>query len=192
MAQEQPDLFPSLAAGQSPEILWIGCADSRCPETSFLALRPGDVFVHRNIANVIQHNDLNSASVIEYAVAHLKVSHIIVCGHTHCGGVAAALGNKKLGLLDAWLMPLRRLREENLETLTALPHAEAALKLTELNVAATLRVLKEKNSIQEAIQERGLKLHGAIYDVGSGRMRELNVEESGDAVSARLAAFKTA
>lgn len=146
--------------------------------------------MHRNIANVIQHSDLSSGAVIEFAVAHLKVKQIFVCGHTSCGGVAAALANNKLGVLDTWLMPLRRLREENLKMLTSLPHNEAAVKLSEINVVEGVRVLKEKSSVLDAIQERGLEVHGVIYDVGSGKVREVDTKEPEDAVSTRLTAFK--
>lgn len=190
-AQEYPDLFPKLASGQHPEILWIGCSDSRCPETTILGLQLGDVFVHRNIANVMHPGDLNAAAVIEYAVAHLKVKHIVLCGHTSCGGVQAALANKKLGLIDTWLLPLRRLREQNLELLQSLPPKEAALKLVEMNVLQGVRTLKENSVVLDAIEERGLKLHGLVYDVGSGTLRELETSEPEEVVKARRAAFKT-
>jgi carbonic anhydrase len=190
-AREHPDLFPTLAKGQSPQILWIGCSDSRCPETSLLGLQPGDVFVHRNIANVLHPGDLSSSAVIEYAVAHLRVQHVVLCGHTACGGVAAALGNKQLGVLDPWLLPLRQVRERNLELLQSLSPDDAALKLVELNVREGLNVIKQKGVVLNAIQERGLQVHGLIYDVGSGVLRELDTQESQDVTKARLAAFKT-
>ncbi|WEW60777.1 carbonic anhydrase [Emydomyces testavorans] len=189
--EEHPLLFPKLASGQHPEILWIGCADSRCPETTVLDLKPGDVFVHRNIANVVQHNDLSCASVVEYAVVYLKVKHIVLCGHTSCGGVAAALANKRLGLLDTWLMALRRLREENLDVFKNLDAKDAAVKLAEINVHNGLRVLKENSVVLDAMQERGLKLHGLMYDVGSGKLRELDTEEPLDVINRRLTAFRT-
>ncbi|KAK2732831.1 hypothetical protein FQN57_002473 [Myotisia sp. PD_48] len=188
---EQPELFPKLASGQHPEILWIGCSDSRCPETTVLGLQPGDIFVHRNIANVIQYNDISSATVIEFAVVYLKVKHIIICGHTSCGGISAALANKKLGLLDTWLMPLRRLREQNMDTLQHLDLKDAAVKLAEINVLQGMRILKENSAVLDAIQERGLKLHGVIYDVASGKLRELECDEPLDVISKRIASFKT-
>jgi len=190
-AEDYPELFPELAERQRPEILWIGCSDSRCPETMILGLQPGDVFVHRNIANIIQHNDLSSACVIEYAVVHLRVKHIVVCGHTSCGGVAAALSNKKLGLLDSWLMPLRQMRDQNLHILNPIDPKDAALKLAEINVRHGLRTLSENNVVLDAMQERGLRLHGVLYDVGSGMLRELDTEDPLETISARLAAFKT-
>ncbi|KAH8697634.1 carbonic anhydrase [Talaromyces proteolyticus] len=191
-ASTYPDNFPALATGQQPEILWIGCSDSRCPETTILGLNPGDVFVHRNIANVIHYSDLSSACVIEYAVAHLKVKHIVVCGHTACGGVNAALGNAKLGNLDAWLLPLRRLRQQNLEALQGLEPAEAVVKLAELNVLDGVSKLKETSVVIDAIETRGLTVQGVIYDVASGLLRTIGGNESQDSLKARLTAFKTA
>lgn len=190
-SKEYPELFPALASGQHPEILWIGCSDSRCPETTILGLQPGDVFVHRNIANIMHPSDLNSGAVIEYAVEHLKVKHIVLCGHTSCGGVAAALANQKLGLIDAWLLPLRKLREQNVELLQSLSPKEASLKLSELNVYYGVRTLKENHVVLDAIQERGLKIHGLVYDVGSGTLRELDTSEPEPVIKARLAAYKT-
>lgn len=190
-AREHPDLFPTLAAGQKPEILWLGCSDSRCPETSMMGLQPGEVFVHRNIANILHPGDLSSGAVIEYAVQHLRVKHIVVCGHTSCGGVAAAMGNKQLGILDPWLLPLRRVRERNIALLQSLPADEAALKLVELNVRESVNVVCQKNVVLQAIQERGLQVHGTIYDVATGILRELDTTETDEAVKDRLIAFKT-
>ncbi|KLJ07210.1 carbonic anhydrase [Blastomyces silverae] len=190
-AKDDPALFPKLATGQHPEILWIGCSDSRCPETAILGLQPGDVFVHRNIANVIHYNDMSSSSVIEYAVVYLQVKHIVLCGHTSCGGISAALANKRLGLLDTWLMPLRHLREQNLGLLNSLSPQEAAQKLAEINVRQGLRTLKENSVILDAIEERGLELHGVLYDVANGILRELDTDESKDVIRARIHSFKT-
>ncbi|KAJ5707134.1 hypothetical protein N7488_006935 [Penicillium malachiteum] len=190
-AREHPDLFPTLATGQQPQILWLGCSDSRCPETTLLGLQPGDVFVHRNIANILHPGDLSSGAVIEYAVEHLRVKHIVVCGHTACGGVAAAMGNKQLGILDPWLLPLRLVRERNLTLLQSLSPDEAALKLVELNVREGLDVVKQKGAVLSAIQERGLQVHGLIYDVGSGVLRELDTQDSEEVIRSRLTAFAT-
>lgn len=190
-AREQPDLFPTLATGQKPQILWIGCSDSRCPETTLLGLKPGDVFVHRNIANILHAGDLSSGAVIEFAVKHLRVNHVVLCGHTACGGVAAALGNKQLGILDPWLLPLRQVRQRNLALLESLPAEEAALKLVELNVEDGLSVIKQKGVIIDAIRERGLQVHGLVYDVGSGVLRELDTQEPEEAIKARLTCFNT-
>jgi carbonic anhydrase len=192
VAESNPELFPTLAQGQHPEILWIGCSDSRCPETTILGLKPGDVFVHRNIANILTPTDLSSLSVIQYAVEYLRVKHIVVSGHTKCGGVAAAMGNKKLGLIDTWLLPLRALRRENLKLLESLEPDEAALKLVELNVRAGVKVVGENPLVIDAIAERDLQIHGNIYDVGSGQLKELDIKEDEETVRSRKTAFKMA
>ncbi|KAL4871660.1 hypothetical protein BDV12DRAFT_163525 [Aspergillus spectabilis] len=190
IAQEHPDFFGKLATGQQPEILWIGCSDSRCPETTLLGLKPGDVFVHRNIANILHPGDLSSSAVIEYSVRHLGVKHVVVCGHTKCGGVAAAMGNKQLGILDPWLLPLRQLREDHLDSLQSLPSEKAALKLVELNVLAGVKTVKQKSVVLEAMHQ-GLKVHGLVYDVGSGVLQELDTSESDEVVSKRFTSFQT-
>ncbi|PWY84816.1 carbonic anhydrase [Aspergillus heteromorphus CBS 117.55] len=189
-AQEDPLLFPTLANGQHPQILWIGCSDSRCPETTLLDLKPGDVFVHRNIANIIHATDLSSSAVIEYAVRHLRVKHVVLCGHTSCGGIAAALGNKPLGILDLWLLPLRQIRSQHLKELQGLKTEEASLRLVELNIQEGVRLLKQKDVILEAIETRGLQIHALIYDVACGVLRELASDEPEEAIKARLASFK--
>lgn len=148
------------------------------------------MFVHRNIANILHPADLSSSAVIEYAVDHLKVKHIVLCGHTSCGGVAAALGNKQLGILDPWLLPLRQIREEHLNVLRSLSPQEQGLKLSEWNVLAGVKILKQKSVVLEAIQERGLKIHGVIYDVASGMLSELETGEPEEVNKARLASFK--
>lgn len=190
LAELKPELFKKLGQGQSPEILWIGCADSRCPETTILGLQPGDIFCHRNIANILVPTDLNSLSVIQYAVQYLKVKHIIVCGHTSCGGIAAALANKKLGLIDTWLMPLRHLRAQNASMLEALSEKERGLKMVDLNVRRSVSVLLENPIVIENMVERGMQVHGVIYDVGSGELNELDITEDDDIVEARKKAFK--
>ncbi|KAL4752922.1 hypothetical protein BDW72DRAFT_191496 [Aspergillus terricola var. indicus] len=189
VAREKPDLFRKLSTGQHPEILWIGCSDSRCPETTLLGLNPGDVFVHRNIANILQPSDLSSTAVIEFAVRHLGVKHVVVCGHTKCGGASAVMANKKFGVLDSWLLPLRKLRDDNSDRLKSLPADEALLKLVELNVLAGVKTLKQKSVVAEAMQ-KGLKVHGLVYDVGSGVLEELDTSASDKAVKKRLTLFK--
>ncbi|KAF6237737.1 hypothetical protein HO173_003938 [Letharia columbiana] len=192
-ARDHPDLFPTLAAGQKPKILWLGCSDSRVPETTVLGLKPGDVFVHRNIANVLPPTDLSSQSVIAYALAHVKVQHVVVCGHTGCGGVNAALGNQKLGLIDAWLMPLRKLRAENRAAWdeAGLGEKEKALKLVEANVRQGVQTLKENAEVIDGMRERGVEVHGLVYDVGSGELRELEIEEGEQEGKKREEAFGT-
>ena len=173
-AKELPDLFPTLANGQHPEILWIGCSDSRCPETTLLGLNPGDVFAHRNIANVLHADDLSSSAVIEYAVEHLKVKHVVICGHSSCGGVAGVLSNQPLGILDSWLLPVRQIWQQNLALLESLSPADKAQKLSELNVLAGIKTVKAKGVVSEAIKHRGLQVHGLMYNVGSGTVKELD------------------
>lgn len=190
-SKEEPELMATLAVGQRPDILWIGCSDSRCPETTILGLKPGDVFVHRNIANILHAADLSSSAVIEYAVRHLRVKHIVVSGHTGCGGVAAAMGNKQLGILDPWLLPLRQIRQQNLKLLQSLSPEEASVKMAELNVHEGCKVLKQKSVVLEAIEERGLQIHGLIYEIGSGVLRQLDTNESEEEIKARLVSYKT-
>lgn len=178
-AQNDPQAFEQLTKGQWPEILWIGCADSRVPETTICSVRPGDIFVHRNIANCVHADDISSASVVEYAVAHVKVKKVVVCGHTKCGGANAALSDADLGTtLNTWLHPVRELRRKNKTELEKLPSDDArSVRLAELNVQASIDVLKQHPSIKKAISERGLTLHGVIYDLGAGQLRLL--EETG-------------
>lgn len=182
-SHQNPAYFEKLAAGQSPTILWLGCSDSRVPETTVLGLQPGDVFVHRNIANIVSPTDINSSAVIEYAVAHLKVKHIVLCGHTSCGGAAAALGDSRVGgVLDTWLTPLRRLKREHKAELEAITDAgKRAQRLAELNVAFGCETLMSNVVVEEAVNERGLRLHGVLFDIPSGRLIDLNVGNVKDA-----------
>ena len=155
--------------------VWLGCSDSRCPETTILGLQPGDVFVHRNIGNIISPTDINTSAVIEYAVAFLKVKHVVLCGHTSCGGSAAALGDSRIGgVLDTWITPLKALRRTHAEELEAIRDEKArAVRIAELNVEAGVDVLMSNLNIQEAVQDRGLEVHGCIFDIGSGRIKDL-------------------
>ena len=189
-ASQKPELFPTLAKGQSPSILWFGCSDSRVPENTLLDLDPGNVFSHRNIANVLPPTDINSQSVLAYAVEHLKVKHIVVCGHIGCGGVAAALANGKLGLLDTWLAPVRKLREENWHHWEHLKPEERAVRLVEANVHAGVRTVRENAVVIEGSHGWGLQVHGFVYDVGTGLLRELECREGKRAVEGREEAFE--
>ncbi|KAI1654822.1 carbonic anhydrase [Daldinia decipiens] len=174
---QNPDFFPKLASGQSPAILWLGCSDSRCPETTILGLQPGDVFVHRNIANIISPTDINTAAVIEYAVVHLKVKHVVLCGHSSCGGAAASLSDNRVGgVLDIWLTPLKAVRNAHKEELDSIADdKKRAVRVAELNVEAGVNVLMANASIQDAIAERGLQVHGTFFDIGTGRIRDLGI-----------------
>ena len=186
---ENPELFRSLATSQHPEILWIGCSDSRVPETTVLGLNPGDVFVHRNIANVVHPGDLSAAAVVTYGVAHLKVKHVVLCGHSNCGGAAAAMGNATLGVLDPWLLPLRTLRRQHLKAFDGLSPADSARKLVELNVRQGVQTLKENGSVIAAMRDRGLVVHGLVYEVATGELTELDVTEGTEDARGRTAAF---
>ena len=153
-------------------------------------MQPGDVFVHRNIANIVHPTDLSINAVIDYAVNHVKVKHVVLCGHTSCGGAAAALGNNKLGLIDTWLVPLRVLRKDNLKMLESLSPQEAIVKLAELNVQNGVKVLKENYSILDAMSSRGLEVHGLIYDIAKGELNEVETLEDDETTTTRQKAFK--
>ncbi|GAB1741733.1 hypothetical protein NU219Hw_g7145t1 [Hortaea werneckii] len=187
-----PSFFPTCAQGQAPRILWLGCSDSRAPETTLLGLKPGDVFTHRNIANILAPTDLSLLAVVEFAVFHLKVQHIVVCGHTSCGGVAGAMANGKLGgPLDIWLQPMRALREKHAEQLAKLDGADKMNHLAKLNVAAGVDVLKRIPTVIDAIRDRGLEVHGVLYDLGSGKLGEVEeCQEDEAAAKGREAAFE--
>ena len=180
-AETNPALFPALAAGQSPQVLWIGCSDSRVPETTVLDLMPGEVFVHRNIANQLPATDLSSLSVLQYAVEVLQVQHVIVCGHYGCGGVNAALANKKLGLIDSWLRGIREVRAKHEKELNALSPKEQSDKLSEYNVIEQVRSVLKNANVQEAIEDRGHEVHGWVYDIASGECKVLECPQDPDA-----------
>lgn len=161
--------------------MWIGCSDSRVPETTILGLQPGDVFVHRNVANIISPTDVNTAAVIEFAVAHLKVRHVVVCGHTSCGGAAAALRDSRLGgVLDTWLTPLKALRQQNHEQLDAIrDDKERVVRMAELNVEQGVKTLMANVTVTEHIRDRGLEVHGCLFDIATGRIRDLGFGTKG-------------
>lgn len=180
MQTARPSLFPTNGQGQSPQILWVGCSDSRVSEAC-LDLLPGEVFVHRNIANVMPNGDLNSLSVIQYAVEVLKVRHIIVCGHYDCGGVWASLTTKKLGLIDNWLKAIRDVKARNKHELDKIkdPHQKAN-RLVELNVVAQVHNIRRNDLVMDAVKNGDLDVHGVVYDVKSGLIKELDVPEDED------------
>ena len=170
------EYFESLSKQQSPKYLWIGCADSRVPANQILGLAPGEVFVHRNIANVVNHSDFNCLSVIEYAVRYLQVEHIIVCGHYGCGGVQAAMQNNRLGLIDNWLRHIRDVRQKHEEVLYRIDDEKVALeKLCEFNVIEQVYNVCHTTIVQDA-WERGqsLAVHGWIYSLADGLLNDLN------------------
>ena len=173
--EEDPTFFPRLAAQQKPEFFWIGCSDSRVPANVVAGLDPGEIFVHRNVANVIHPTDLNMLSTLEYSVEVLGVREVIVCGHYGCGGVKAASEELADALSAYWLAPIRRLAETRREELQALPEGEERLnRLAELNVLAGVRRVTETPIMQQA-WKRGQKVavHGMIYGLADGRLRDL-------------------
>ena len=174
---QQPDFFEKLAKQQNPEYLWIGCSDSRVPANEIVGLLPGEVFVHRNIANVVVHTDLNCLSVIQFAVDVLKVQHIMVVGHYGCGGVRAALFGDRLGLADNWLHHVNDVRDKHIEALQAIGLSNARLdRLCEFNVIEQVANVCQTTIVRDA-WERGqeLAVHGWIYGLKDGLLRDLNV-----------------
>ncbi len=174
---QDPNFFGRLCAIQKPDYLWIGCADSRVPANEIVGLAPGSLFVHRNVGNLVRADDPNCLAVVQYAVEQLKVSHIIVTGHYHCGGVQAAMGPPMTDPLEGWITPVRHLHREHEAQLAALPEGEARIdRLCELNVLAQVRVLSELPLVREAwARGQSLAIHGWIYDLRDGLLRDLEV-----------------
>ena len=181
--KDDPDYFNKLSAGQSPEVLWIGCSDSRVPANDVTGTQPGQIFVHRNIANVCVHSDMNMLSVLDYAVNILKVKHVIVAGHYGCGGVAAALSNKQFGLIDNWLRNIKdvyRLHSHELDRIS--DQTVKFNRLVELNVMEQVYNLCKTSIIQNAwMQRTDLQLHGWVIELATGLVKDLKVSSSGPA-----------
>lgn len=177
---ENPNFFAELAKKQTPDYLWIGCADSRVPANQIVGLMPGEVFVHRNIANVVVHTDFNCLSVIEFAVAVLKVKHIIVCGHYGCGGVKAASQNRYLGLIDNWLRHIRDVRNKHEDVLQGIADENKRFdRLCELNVVEQAHNVCHTTVVQEAwAKGQELSVHGWIYKIQDGLIRDMQVTTS--------------
>ena len=177
--KQDPDYFNKLSQQQAPEILWIGCSDSRVPANQIIDLPPGEVFVHRNIANVVVHTDLNCLSVIQYAVEVLKVKHIVVCGHYGCGGVKAAMVERNFGLIDNWLMHIKDVSRLNQKQLAGLAPAQQFDRMCELNVKEQVVNVCNTTVVQAAWKNKQeLTVHGWIYDIKNGILKDLN--ESSD------------
>jgi carbonic anhydrase len=189
LTDADPQYFARLAHQQLPRYLWIGCSDSRVPANQILGLMPGEIFVHRNVANVVVHSDLNCLSVIQYAVEVLRVRDIIVCGHFGCGGVTAAFQEQKLGLIDNWLRHVQDVRHRHAAALAALGSGEAQLRrLCELNVLAQTVHVGETTVVQDAWRRgQELAVHGLIYGLDDGILRHLGLSMNSDA---GLAAYK--
>lgn len=177
MVSADPDFFRRLERQQAPEYLWIGCSDSRVPATQIVDLDPGQIFVHRNVANLTPPQDANYLSVLQFAVDILRVRHILVVGHYGCGGVAAAVDGERRGLVDHWLHPIREVRDEHREALDALPDPQARLdRLCELSVMRQVKNVATDVFVQEAwARGQALDVHGWIYSLASGLVTDLNV-----------------
>ena len=176
-----PTFFENLSAQQAPQYLWIGCADSRVPANQILGLAPGEIFVHRNVANVVVHSDLNCLSVLQFAVDVLKVRHVIVCGHYGCGGVRAALGGARLGLIDNWLRHVQDVRHKHAAEIDAIADPDAQLsRMCELNVAEQVLNVSQTTVVQDAwARGQELAVHGWIYSLADGLLRDLGVRVEG-------------
>lgn len=175
--KEDADYFEKLSSGQTPPVLWIGCSDSRVPANQITNTQPGDIFVHRNIANVVVHTDMNMLSVLDYAVNILEVKHVIVCGHYGCGGVKAALENKQFGIIDNWLCNIKdiyRLHQEEMDSLT--DETQRMDRLVELNVIESVfNVIKTSIVQNRWASGKTLGIHGWAYSLKSGIITDLNV-----------------
>lgn len=171
------DYFKNLSKGQNPDILYIGCSDSRVTAEELMGVSPGEAFVHRNIANMVPNTDLNVMSVIDYAVMHLKVDHIVVCGHYYCGGVKAAMESKDLGILNPWLRNIRDVYRIHQEELMAITDEEERYKrLVELNVQEQCVNVIKCAEVQRAYKDRGTKVHGWVFDIHSGELIDLKID----------------
>lgn len=181
ITEEDPTFFSKLAQQQAPEYLWIGCSDARVPANEIVGMLPGDLFVHRNVANVVLHTDLNCLSVIQYAVDVLKVKHILVTGHYGCGGVRAAMRDDQLGLIDGWLRTIRDLYYEHRDHIASFPSEEARLdRMCELNVIQQVANVSHTSIVQNAWHRgQALSVHGCIYGIKDGIWKNLNVTISG-------------
>lgn len=174
--QNDPGFFQRLAAQQKPRFLWIGCSDSRVPANQITGLMPGEVFVHRNVANVVWETDLNCMSVLEFAIRAIQVRHVIICGHYGCAGVRAATQDDTHGVADHWLSGIRKIWHAHSEELAALPDGEAQARLCELNVRQQVKSLCQSTVMQQAWRRgQEVDVHGWIYGLEDGRIRELGL-----------------
>jgi carbonic anhydrase len=177
-----PEFFNNLAEGQQPPLLWIGCSDSRVPANEIIGAEPGEVFVHRNIANMVIHSDMNMLSVLDYAVNALKVKHVIVCGHYGCGGVKAAMGNSSIGIIDNWIRHIKdvyRFHQKELDAIT--DENERFNKFVEVNVKEQVLDLAKTSIVQNAWKNgQELSIHGWVYGLNSGYVTDLGVNFSCD------------
>lgn len=175
--EKDENYFTDLSKGQKPELLYIGCSDSRVTAEDLMGVQPGDAFVHRNIANMVISIDLNTMSVVEYAVKHLEVNHIVVCGHYYCGGVKAAMQSADLGVLNPWLRNIRDVYRIHQEELDAIEDEESRYKrLVELNVQEQCVNVIKTAVVQKAIRDRDITIHGWVFDINSGKLIDLEID----------------
>lgn len=181
--ETDPKFFEKLSKGQKPPLLWIGCADSRVPASQIIGAKPGEVFVHRNIANMVVHSDMNMLSVLDYAVNVLKVKHVIVCGHYGCGGVQAAMDNKSIGLIDNWIRHIKTIYRLHKEELDRIEDDGIRFdRFVELNVIEQVYDLAKTSIVQGAWNKnQELAVHGWVYGVGSGLIKDLEVNVKSEA-----------
>ncbi|MBW5800734.1 carbonate dehydratase [Halomonas elongata] len=180
MCRDDPDFFARLARQQTPEYLWIGCSDSRVPANQIIDLPPGEVFVHRNVANLLHHNDMNALSVVQFAVDVLKVKHIMIVGHYGCGGIRAAVTGGECGIVDYWLHSVRDLYSQHRASLSSLSQDEQVDRMCELNVEAQVKNLCRTKIIQRAWQRgQSLSVHGWVYGLSDGRVTDLECSVHG-------------
>lgn len=182
MLAKDPNYFAELAKGQTPPLLWIGCSDSRVPANEIIGAKPGEVFVHRNIANMVIHSDMNMLSVLDYAVNVLKVKHVIVCGHYGCGGIKAAMGNDSIGIIDNWIRHIKDVYRLHDKYLNAIADENTRFDtFVEINVKEQVFDLAKTSIVQAAWRNgQDLTLHGWAYGVGSGFVNDLDVNISSD------------
>jgi carbonic anhydrase len=174
--KEDPDYFAKMRTVQRPDFLWIGCSDSRVPAENVTETDPGNIFVHRNIANMVVSTDMNLLSVLDYGVTILKVKHVIVCGHYGCGGVTAAMDNLSYGFVDSWLRNIKAVYAKYRTELESIPDRDRRIdRLVELNVVEQVRNLAKTKIVQKAWMEGGLKIHGWVYGLEDGIIKDLNV-----------------
>lgn len=176
LKSSDPEFFNKLSERQKPEYLWIGCSDSRVPANQIVGLIPGDIFVHRNVANLVVHTDFNCLSVLQFAVDVLKVKHVIVCGHYGCGGVEAALQDQQLGLIDNWLGHIKDIAYKHREKLSGLNDHDKAARMCEINVMEQADNVKRSNIVKDALKRgQPLQVHSWIYSLRNGRITDLSV-----------------
>ncbi|MEJ6582887.1 MAG: carbonate dehydratase [Crocinitomicaceae bacterium] len=175
--EKDPQYFENLAKGQQPPILWIGCADSRVPANQIIGAQPGEVFVHRNIANMVIHSDMNMLSVLDYAVNVLKVKHVIVCGHYGCGGVQTAMTNKQVGIIDNWIRHIKDVYRFHKNELDSIPNEQVRFdRFVELNVYEQVQGLAKTSIIQNAwARKQDIHLHGWVYAINNGIIKDLDI-----------------